>query len=52
MRFGQRAHALGMEPPERDIMQRPPEEPVLTRQRGRLILFHVPLVALAAAIGF
>ena len=49
------ALALGMEPPERDIMQRPPrppEEPVLTRQRGLLILFHGTLVAMAAAIGF
>ena len=49
------ALALGMEPPERDIMQRPPrppEEPVLTRQRGLLILFHGTLVATAAAIGF
>ena len=49
------ALALGMEPPERDIMQRPPrppEEPVLTRQRGLLILFHGMLIASAAAIGF
>ena len=37
------ALALGMEPPERDIMRRrprPPREPVITPRRGLLILFH------------
>lgn len=49
------ALALGMEPPERDIMTRqprPPYEAVITRQRGLLILFHGTLVATVAAIGF
>ncbi|MBI4582683.1 MAG: cation transporting ATPase C-terminal domain-containing protein [Planctomycetes bacterium] len=37
------ALALGMEPPERDLMRRqprPPREPVITRARGLLILIH------------
>src|SRR5207249_2195142 len=41
------ALALGMEPPERDIMQRkprPPREPVITLGRGLLMLFHGILV--------
>jgi Ca2+-transporting ATPase len=49
------ALALGMEPPEKDIMQRSPrrpEEPVLTRERGLLILCHGSLVSLAAGLGF
>ena len=49
------ALALGMEPPERDIMSRkprPPREPVITLERGLLILFHGTLVAAVAAIGF
>ncbi|TXT22119.1 MAG: cation transport ATPase [Planctomycetota bacterium] len=44
-----------MEPPERDIMNRPPRPPleaVITRQRGLLILFHGTLVAAVAALGF
>lgn len=49
------ALALGMEPPEPDIMSRPPrpaEEPVLSRHRGLLILFHGSLVATVAGLGF
>jgi P-type Ca2+ transporter type 2C len=49
------ALALGMEPPERDIMERKPRFPreaVITRERGLLILFHGALVATVAAIGF
>lgn len=49
------ALALGMEPPERDIMTRPPRPPleaVITRQRGLLILFHGTLIATAAGLGF
>ena len=48
------ALALGMEPPERDIMRRPPRpprEPVITRRRGLLILFHGVLMAAVAAVG-
>jgi Ca2+-transporting ATPase len=49
------ALALAMEPPEQDIMQRkprPPKEPVITLQRGFLILYHGSLVAAAALFGF
>jgi Ca2+-transporting ATPase len=49
------ALALAMEPTERDIMRRkprPPREPVITLQRGFLILFHGTLVATVALIGF
>lgn len=49
------ALALGMEPPEWDIMTRPPrppEEAVLSRRRGLLILFHGSLVAAVSALGF
>jgi len=49
------ALALGMEPTEADVMQRPPRPPneaVITWQRGGLILFHGTLVAAAAFIGF
>lgn len=49
------ALALGMEPPERDIMQRPPRPPleaVITRTRGLLILFHGTLVAIVSGLGF
>jgi Ca2+-transporting ATPase len=49
------ALALGLEPPERDIMRRrprPPREPVITRQRGLLILIHGLLIATVTAIAF
>jgi Ca2+-transporting ATPase len=43
-----------MEPPERDIMTRPPRPPheaVITRERGLLILLHGTLVAVVGALG-
>lgn len=49
------ALALGMEPPERDIMTRPPRPPheaVITRERGLLILLDGTLVAVVGALGF
>ena len=49
------ALALGMEPPERDIMRRPPRPPgerVITWRRGMLILLHGTLIAASAALGF
>ena len=49
------ALALGMEPPERDIMTRPPRPPleaVITPQRGLLTLFHGTLIATVAGLGF
>ncbi len=49
------ALALAMEPPEPDIMERkprPPREPVITFQRGMLILYHGSLVAAVAFLGF
>lgn len=49
------ALALGMEPPERDIMRRkprPPRESVITLNRGLLILLHGLLIASFAIIGF
>jgi Ca2+-transporting ATPase len=49
------ALALGLERPEPDIMQRPPRpprEPVITLQRGLLILIHGTLIGAAAAFGF
>lgn len=49
------ALALGMEPPERDIMMRPPRPPheaVITWKRGLLIVVHGTLVAAVAGLGF
>ncbi len=49
------ALALGMEPPERNVMQRrprPPRESVVTWSRGASMLAHGGLVAAAAACGF
>jgi Ca2+-transporting ATPase len=49
------ALALGLEPPERDIMDRPPrppQEPVITRQRGLMILAHGGLVATVTLAAF
>jgi P-type Ca2+ transporter type 2C len=49
------ALALGMEPPERDIMNRPPRSPheaVITWERGLLILLHGTLIAIVGAVGF
>jgi Ca2+-transporting ATPase len=43
------ALALGLEPPESDIMTRmprPPKEPVITMRRGLMILVHGALVAM------
>jgi Ca2+-transporting ATPase len=49
------ALALGMEPPEKDIMNRrprAPEQAVLTKQSGLLILCHGLLIASATLAGF
>lgn len=49
------ALALAMEPPERDVMDRPPHpqrEPILTWRRGTLILVQGTLIAAVTAIGF
>jgi Ca2+-transporting ATPase len=49
------ALALGMEPPERDIMRRkprPPREPVITLHRGIQMVLQGSMVAIAAAVGF
>ena len=49
------ALALGMEPPEKDIMNRPPgppEQAVLTKQSGLLILCHGLLIASVTLAGF
>jgi Ca2+-transporting ATPase len=49
------ALALGMEPPERDIMRRkprPPREPVITVHRGIQMVLQGSMVAIAAAVGF
>ena len=49
------ALALGMEPPEPDIMSRPPREPrqaVIPLSQGMLILFHGALIAAAMSAGF
>lgn len=49
------ALALGMEPPEPDIMRRfprPADEPVITRRHAGLILWHGILVAMAGVVVF
>jgi Ca2+-transporting ATPase len=49
------ALALGLEPPEPDIMRRaprPPKEPVITWPRGLMILFHGTLVAAVCLFAF
>ncbi|HOO16498.1 MAG TPA: cation transporting ATPase C-terminal domain-containing protein, partial [Phycisphaerae bacterium] len=49
------ALALGLEPPEPDIMSRPPRPPreaVISLRRGGLILFHGGLIAAAGALAF
>ena len=49
------ALALGLEPPESDVMHRPPRpprEPVVTRGRGIVILVHGALVAAVTLAGF
>ena len=49
------ALALGIEPPERDIMRRAPRaasESVMTWRRGLLILVHGTLIATVAALAF
>jgi P-type Ca2+ transporter type 2C len=49
------ALALGVEPPEPDIMRRPPRpphEPVITRRGGQLILSHGALMAMVGVVAF
>jgi Ca2+-transporting ATPase len=49
------AMALGVEPPEPDVMQRPPRPPterVITPQRGVRILYHGALNAAVVAVAF
>ncbi|MDA1040199.1 MAG: HAD-IC family P-type ATPase, partial [Planctomycetota bacterium] len=49
------ALALGLEPPEPNIMNRaprPPKEPVITWRRGLMILFHGTLVAAVCLYAF
>ncbi|MFO0426216.1 MAG: cation-translocating P-type ATPase [Planctomyces sp.] len=49
------ALALGLEPPEKDIMQRPPrpaDEGVLTRRRGLLILIHGTILSIVTLVAF
>jgi Ca2+-transporting ATPase len=49
------ALALGLEPPEPDIMERaprPPREPVITWARGGLILAHGVIVAAVSLVAF
>ncbi|MEA2709877.1 MAG: P-type Ca2+ transporter type [Phycisphaerales bacterium] len=49
------AMALGVEPPEPDVMQRPPRPPnerVITIRRGLRILYHGALNAVVAGVAF
>ena len=49
------ALALGVEPPEPDVMSRPPHpprEPVITRNRGLLIVYHGALIAAVAVVAY
>jgi Ca2+-transporting ATPase len=49
------AMALGVEPPEPDVMERPPRPPherVITRRRGLRIVYHGALNAAVAAVAF
>jgi Ca2+-transporting ATPase len=49
------AMALGVEPPEPDVMERPPRPPnerIITPRRGLRILYHGALNAAAVAIAF
>lgn len=49
------ALALGMEPPEKDIMKRPPRpagEAVLTKQRGLLVLMHGTMMSIVTLSAF
>ncbi|MFN0020863.1 MAG: cation-translocating P-type ATPase [Pirellulaceae bacterium] len=49
------ALALAMEPPEKDIMKRPPRpprEPVLTLEQGTIIFINGLLIAATTALGF
>lgn len=55
MTDGLPALALGMEPPERDLMRRqprPPREPIITWERGLLMVTHGILMATVAIVGF
>jgi len=49
------ALALGLEPPERDVMTRPPrppQEPVITLRHGLVIMAHGALIALVTLGGY